>query len=71
MEKYFGKFLPLIIIFISLIILILLYFLAHQKNPEGNNSAIFETALIIQDFAVDLAFTLLRVKNTSHLIIPK
>ncbi|PKK60294.1 hypothetical protein RhiirC2_818958 [Rhizophagus irregularis] len=70
--SYFGKFLPLIIIYlISIIILIILYFLARRKNPEGRNMAIFETALIVQDFAVDLTFTLLRVNNTPHLVIPK
>ena len=63
---------PIIIIFlVSMIILIILYFLARWKNPEGRNMAIFETALIVQDFAVDLTFTLLRVNNAQHLIIPK
>ncbi|RGB40402.1 hypothetical protein C1646_753350 [Rhizophagus diaphanus] len=71
MTSYFGKFLPLIIIFlVSAIILLILYFLAHWKHPEGRNMAIFETALIMQDFAVDLTFTLLRVNNTPHLVIP-
>ncbi|UZO02582.1 uncharacterized protein OCT59_021061 [Rhizophagus irregularis] len=71
MTSYFGKFLPLIIIYlISIIILIILYFLARRKNPEGRNMAIFEIALIVQDFAVDLTFTLLRVNNTPHLVIP-
>ncbi|RGB23568.1 hypothetical protein C1646_774296 [Rhizophagus diaphanus] len=70
-QDYFGKFLPVIIIFsASLIILLILYFLARWINPEGNNSAIFETALIMQDFVMDLIFTLLRVNNTPHLIIP-
>ncbi|GBC25777.2 hypothetical protein GLOIN_2v1885764 [Rhizophagus irregularis DAOM 181602=DAOM 197198] len=69
--SYFGKFLPLIIIFlVSMVILIILYFLARWKNPEGRNIAIFETALIMQDFAVDLIFTLSRVNNTPHLVIP-
>ncbi|PKY54591.1 hypothetical protein RhiirA4_473482 [Rhizophagus irregularis] len=68
---YFGKYLPLIIIFlVSMVILLILYFLARWKNPEGRNFAIFETALIMQDLAVDLIFTLLRVNNTPHLVIP-
>ncbi|GBC27317.2 hypothetical protein GLOIN_2v1885764 [Rhizophagus irregularis DAOM 181602=DAOM 197198] len=71
MTSYFGNFLPIIIIFlVSIIILTILYFLAHWKNPEARNIAIFETALIMQDFAVDLTFTLLRVNNAQHLIIP-
>ncbi|PKY57619.1 hypothetical protein RhiirA4_549733 [Rhizophagus irregularis] len=70
-QDYFGKYLPLIIIsLVSLIILTILYFLARWKNPEGRNFAIFETALIMQDLAVDLSFTLLRVNNTPHLIVP-
>ncbi|RGB28059.1 hypothetical protein C1646_768306 [Rhizophagus diaphanus] len=55
---------------LSIIILIILYFLARWKNPEGRNFAIFEIALILQDFAVDLTFTLLRVNYTPHLVIP-
>ncbi|RGB34263.1 hypothetical protein C1646_760736 [Rhizophagus diaphanus] len=70
-QDYFRKYLPLIIIFLaSIIILIILYFLAWWKNPEGRNSAIFETALMMQDLAVDLTFTLLRVNNTPHLVVP-
>ncbi|RGB26775.1 hypothetical protein C1646_769973 [Rhizophagus diaphanus] len=42
---------------------------ARLKNPKGKYSAIFETCFIMQDIAVDLAFILLKVKNTPHLII--
>ncbi|PKY30505.1 hypothetical protein RhiirB3_486562 [Rhizophagus irregularis] len=70
-RNYFEEFHLLIIIFtVGLIVLIILYILARQKNPEAKNSVIFETYFIIQDFAVDLAFVLLKVKNTPHLKIP-
>ncbi|UZN99994.1 uncharacterized protein OCT59_001250 [Rhizophagus irregularis] len=65
---YFEEFYLLIIILIvGLVVLILLYVLACLKNLEKRNFAIFE---IIQDFAMDLAFILLKVKNTSYLMIP-
>ncbi|PKY55866.1 hypothetical protein RhiirA4_505513 [Rhizophagus irregularis] len=69
--NYFEEFRLLIIIFtVGLIVLIILYILARRKNSEAKNSVIFETYFIIQDFAVDLAFVLLKVKNTPHLKIP-
>ncbi|PKY59504.1 hypothetical protein RhiirA4_515411 [Rhizophagus irregularis] len=70
-RNYFEEFRLLIIIFtVGLIVLIILYILARRKNSEAKNSVIFETYFIIQDFAVDLAFVLLKVKNTPHLKIP-
>ncbi|PKY29893.1 hypothetical protein RhiirB3_446711 [Rhizophagus irregularis] len=70
-RDHLKEFYPLIIIFsVGLVVLIPLYILACIKNPNGKNSAIFETCFIIQDFAVDLSFILLKVKNTPHLVIP-
>ncbi|PKC62148.1 hypothetical protein RhiirA1_538705 [Rhizophagus irregularis] len=64
-RDHIKEFYPLIIIFIIFIVnLIILYFLARWKNPEGRNIAIFETALIMQRFWCGV------VKNTPHLIIP-
>ncbi|POG66305.1 hypothetical protein GLOIN_2v366506 [Rhizophagus irregularis DAOM 181602=DAOM 197198] len=62
-RDHIKEFYPLIIIFIIFIVnLIILYFLARWKNPEGRNIAIFETALIMQRFWCGV------VKNTPHLI---
>ncbi|PKY61970.1 hypothetical protein RhiirA4_432189, partial [Rhizophagus irregularis] len=70
-RNYFEEYRSLIIIFIvGSIVLIILYILARLKNPEARNFVIFETWFIIQDFAVDLAFVLLKVNNTPHLKIP-
>ncbi|PKY63583.1 hypothetical protein RhiirA4_493080 [Rhizophagus irregularis] len=70
-RNYFEEYRSLIIIFIvGLVVLIILYILARLKNPEARNSVIFDTWFIIQDFAVDLAFVLLKVNNTPHLKIP-
>ncbi|GBC29470.2 hypothetical protein GLOIN_2v1791295 [Rhizophagus irregularis DAOM 181602=DAOM 197198] len=70
-RNYFEEYHSLIIIFIvGSIVLIILYILARLKNPEARNFVIFETWFIIQDFAVDLAFVLLKVNNTPHLKIP-
>ncbi|POG57780.1 hypothetical protein GLOIN_2v1791295 [Rhizophagus irregularis DAOM 181602=DAOM 197198] len=70
-RNYFEEYRSLIIIFIvGLVVLIILYILARLKNPEAKNSVIFDTWFIIQDFAVDLAFVLLKVNNTPHLKIP-
>ncbi|RIA85737.1 hypothetical protein C1645_808122, partial [Glomus cerebriforme] len=70
-QNYFEKFFPLFMIYIiCVIILIILYAIARQKNSGGKNFAIFGTAFLIQDFVVDLLFTLLYVKNVPFLIIP-
>ncbi|GBC21434.1 uncharacterized protein OCT59_005050 [Rhizophagus irregularis] len=70
-RDYINEFYPLIIIFVvGLAVIIVLYVLARRKNPNARNSVIIETFFIMQDIAVDLAFILLKVKNTPHLFIP-
>ncbi|UZO13547.1 uncharacterized protein OCT59_005044 [Rhizophagus irregularis] len=70
-RDYINEFYPLIIIFVvGLAVIIVLYVLARRKNPNARNSVIIETCFIMQDIAMDLAFILLKVKNTPHLFIP-
>ncbi|PKK65195.1 hypothetical protein RhiirC2_809337 [Rhizophagus irregularis] len=70
-RDYINEFYPLIIIFVvGLAVIIVLYVLARRKNPDARNSVIIETCFIMQDIAMDLAFILLKVKNTPHLFIP-
>ncbi|PKY49417.1 hypothetical protein RhiirA4_527649 [Rhizophagus irregularis] len=70
-RDYIKEFYPLIIIFVvGLAVIIVLYVLARRKNPNARNSVIIETCFIMQDIAMDLAFILLKVKNTPHLFIP-
>ncbi|CAG8693719.1 5806_t:CDS:2, partial [Ambispora leptoticha] len=66
-DKYKTK---LLILFLALLLILVLFMMARIRNNEGNNWAIIQIALIILDFALDVAFILNNGRDVEWIYLP-
>ncbi|CAG8551518.1 11734_t:CDS:2 [Paraglomus brasilianum] len=56
----------LIVLLASLLVLLMIYFFARWKYPEGQSFVVIKLALIVADLSLDIAFVLLSAKNVPY-----
>ncbi|CAG8650807.1 10822_t:CDS:2, partial [Paraglomus brasilianum] len=61
----------LIGLFAGILVLLIIYFFARWKYPEGQSFHIVKIALILADLSLDVAFVLLSAKNVPKIHIPR
>ncbi|CAG8530675.1 2621_t:CDS:2 [Paraglomus brasilianum] len=61
----------LIGLFAGLLVLLVIYFFARRKYPEGCNFIVIKFALILADLSLDVAFVLLSAKNVPEIHTPR
>ncbi|CAG8617167.1 5530_t:CDS:10 [Ambispora gerdemannii] len=66
-DKYKTR---LLILFLALLLVLVLFMMARIRNNEGNNWAIMQIALILLDFALDVAFLINNARDVEWIYLP-